>query len=140
MALIPINDTLNELATILPEFGLALMVSGIDFGRTLTPPEILMEKFLRGGLNADTLTTNILNRFKEIGIPSGPLVNGATNVMEGYTLIMIEEIVSAIQNHMRVDIAINPGGMIQTMGANAGGPVVSVGSTINIQTGVGIAK
>ena len=140
MALIPINSELNNLATILPEFGLALMISGIDFSRSLTPPEILMEKFLRSGLNADTLTTNILNRFKEAGIPSGPLVNGATNVMEAYTLILIEEIVNAIQNQMRVDIAINPGGMVQAMGANAGGPVASVGSTINIQTGVGIAK
>lgn len=139
MALIPINSALNEVATIFPEFGLALITAGSDFNRSLTPPEILMEKFFRGGLNADGLASNILNRFSEIGLPSGPLINGATNIMEAYTLILIEEIVDAIQNKMRVDVAINPGGMIQASGANLGGPVVSVGSTINIQTGVGVA-
>jgi hypothetical protein len=139
MALIPIDNSLNiseELAELLMTF----ITDSFDFTRNLTTYEILAQKQLRSGLNADNLATNIMKRFKEVGIPSGPLVNGATNVMEAFTVILAEEIVDAIQNQMRVDIAIFPGGTIQAAGGNAGGPVASVGATVNAQNGVGIAR
>ena len=139
MALIPIDDSLN-IADDLAELSLTFITDSYDFNRKLTTYEILAQKSLRSGLNADMLATNIMKRFKEVGIPSGPLVNGAPNVMEGFALILSEEIVKAIQDQMRVDIAIFPGGTIQANGANAGGPVVSVGATINAQTGVGVAR
>jgi len=139
MALIKIDESLNT-AEELSELFLTFINDSFDFVRGLTPYEILAQKSLRMGLSADHLATNIMARFKEAGIPSGPLVNGAVNVMEAFTVILAEEIVDAIQNQMRVDVAIFPGGMIQASGANAGGPVVSVGATINAQTGVGIAR
>ncbi len=139
MALIPIDDSLN-ISEELADLSLSFIVDSFDFSRNLTVYEIMAQKALRSGLNSDNLATNIIKRFKEAGIPSGPLVNGATNVMEAFTVILAEEIVDAIQNEMRVDVAVFPGGMIQAAGANAGGPVASVGSTINAQSGIGIAK
>lgn len=139
MALIPIDESLN-ISEELAELFSAFITDSFSSVRNLTPFEIIAEKQLRSGLNADNLATNIMKRFKDIGIPSGPLVNGAPNVMEAFTVVLAEEIVDAIQNQMRVDVAINPGGTIQAAGANAGGPVASIGSTVNIQTGTGIAR
>lgn len=139
MALIPIDNSLNvseEIAGVL----LGFMNESFSFVRGLTVYEILAQKPIRAGMNADNLATNIMNRFPEIGIPTGPLVNGAPNVMEAYTVVIAEEIIDIIQNQMRVDIAIFPGGTIQAAGANAGGPMASVGSVINAQSGVGIAR
>ena len=139
MALIPIDDSLN-ISEEIADLMLTFVSDSFSFTRNLTTYEILAQKQLRNGLNADNLATNIMKRFKEAGIPSGPLVNGATNVMEAFTVILSEEVVDAIQNQMRVDVAVFPGGTKQAAGANAGGPVASVGSTVNAQTGVGVAR
>lgn len=139
MALIPIDESLN-ISEELAELFMTFITDSFEFVRDLTTYEILAQKQMRSGLNADNLATNIMKRFKEAGIPSGPLVNGATNVMEAFTVILAEEIVDAIQNQMRVDIAIFPGGTIQAAGGNSGGPVASVGSTVNAQSGVGVAR
>ena len=139
MAVIPIDESLN-ISEELADLMLSFVTESFSSVRDLTPFEILVEKNLRAGLNADNLATNIMKRFKDVGIPSGPLVNGATNVMEAFTVILAEEIVDAIQNQMRVDVAIQPGGTIQASGGNSEGPVASIGSTINVQTGTGIAR
>ena len=139
MALIPIDESLN-ISEELADLFLSFITDSFLFVRDLTTYEILAQKQLRAGLNADNLATNIMKRFKEIGLPSGPLVNGAPNVMEAYTVVLAEEIVDIIQNQMRVDVAVFPGGTVQAAGANAGGPVVAVGSTTNAQTGVGVAR
>ena len=102
-------------------------------------PQILMAK-TRPGLNAQILTSSITARFEEAGIPTGPLVGGTPNVMENFTKIMCEEIVSAIQTDMRVDIATDAGAVVQASGANAGGPVVAVGATTAPHTATGIAS
>jgi len=118
---------------------LTLMSDSFELNRNLTVYEILAEK-IRPGINSDVLSNAIISRFKEIGLPSGPLVNGAQNVMEAFVVVFCEELVDAIQNDMRVDIGIFPGGTVNTNGANAGGPVVSIGTTVNAQQGIGIAR
>jgi hypothetical protein len=139
MALIPIDDSLN-IAEEIADLFMTFITDSFDFIRNLTTFEILAQKQFRSGLNADNLATNIMKRFKEAGIPSGPLVNGAPNVMEAFTVIIAEEIVDAIQNQMRVDVAIFPGGTVQATGANGGGPLVALGATVNAQSGVGVAR
>lgn len=138
MAFIDIDPSLNaseETADLL----LTFMSDSFEITRNLTVYEILAEK-VRTGLNADVLANTIISRFKEIGLPSGPLVNGAQNVMEAFVLVLCEEFIDAIQNDMRVDIGVFPGGTVNANGANAGGPVVSVGTTVNAQQGIGIAR
>lgn len=102
-------------------------------------PEILMAK-TRPGLSAQILASSITSRFEEIGIPTGPLVGGTPNVMENFVKVICEEIVSAIQTDMRVDIATDAGAIVQASGANAGGPVVAVGTTTAPHTATGIAS
>jgi len=101
--------------------------------------QILLAK-TRPGLNAEILTSSITSRFEEAGIPSGPLVGGTPNVMENFVKIMMEEIVTAIQTDMRVDIATDPGATVTASGANGGGPVVAVGATTAPHSATGIAS
>ncbi len=101
--------------------------------------QILLAK-TRPGLNAEILTSSITSRFEEAGIPTGPLVGGTPNVMENLVKVMCEEIVSAIQTDMRVDIATDPGATVTASGANSGGPVVAVGATTVAHSATGIAS
>jgi len=138
MAFIDIDPSLN-MAEETADLMLTFINDVPEINRKLTVYEILAEK-IRPGLNPEVLANSIVSRFKEIGIPSGPLVNGAQNVMEAFVVVLCQEIVDAIQNDMRVDIGIFPGGTVNANGANAGGPVASVGTTITAQEGVGIAN
>ena len=113
-----------------------------EFDRVRVPKlglfEILLSD-LRPGLDGDSISSNIISRFEKIGLPSGPLEGGATNVMEEYTKVLTEEIVDSIQSDMRIDIAVDAGMLVQSNGGNAGGPVVSVGSNPLPQGGNGVA-
>lgn len=101
--------------------------------------QILLAK-TRPGLSAELLSSSIISRFSEIGIPTGPLKEGSPNVMEHFTRVLCEEVVDAIQNDMRVDIAVDIGMIGQGFGANAGGPVVTTNTTTTPHTGVGVAR
>lgn len=101
--------------------------------------QILLAK-TRPGLNAEILTASIISRFEEAGIPTGPLIGGAPNVMEALIKIIVEEFITAIQTDMRVDIATDPGAVVTANGANGGGPLVAVGATTAPHSAVGIAS
>jgi hypothetical protein len=137
MPFIDIDPSLN-IAEEVADLLLTFISDAAEFNRSLTVYEILAEK-VRPGLNAEILANSIVSRFKEIGLPNGPLVNGAQNVMEAFVVVLCEEIVDALQNDMRIDIGIFPGGTVNANGANAGGPVAAVGTTVTAQEGIGIA-
>ena len=101
--------------------------------------QILMAK-TRQGLSAELLTSSIVSRFDEAGIPTGTLADGTPNVMEAYTKVMMEEIVDAIQNQMRIDVVVDQGALLTAQGANGGGGLVAVGSTTKPHTGIGVAR
>jgi hypothetical protein len=138
MAVIGIDPSL-QISEEIAEFLLFLLKEDRVPIPTPSLPEILLAK-TRPGLNAEILTSSITSRFEEAGIPTGPLLGGTPNVMENFVKIMMEELVTAIQTDMRVDIAADAGATVQASGGNAGGPVVAVGSTIVPHTGVGIAS
>lgn len=138
MAFIDIDPALN-VAEETSELLLTFISDASDFNRGLTVYEILAEK-IRPGLNADIIANTMISRFKEIGLPSGPLINGAQNVMESFVVVLFEVLVEAIQNDMRVDVGIFPGGTVSSNGANAAGAVPSIGATIVAQEGIGIAR
>lgn len=138
MEQIPVDSNLN-IAEEIASFFLFLL----NEDRTITPrlslKQILTAK-ARPGLSSDILATSIISRFPRIGIPNGPLVGGAPNVMEEFVKALCEEIIDAIQNEMRVDIALDPGATVTAAGGNAGGPVTVVGATVAPHSGVGIAS
>lgn len=88
------------------------------------PITILLSK-IRTGMDAQATSSSVKSRFSEAGIPEGTLDGGQPNVMENFSDIMCEEIISSIQSDARVDVAINPGAVI-TQGGNAAGPVVGI--------------
>jgi len=138
MEKIPVSDSLNvseEIAT----FFMFLFQNDRPEMPRMSLAEIAQAK-MRPGLDSDVLATSVIGRFPEIGIPVGPLVGGSPNVMENFVRILCDEIVSAIQNDMRVDIALDPGAVVTATGGNAGGPVQVVGSTTALHTGVGVGS
>ena len=138
MAVIGINPDL-QISEAIAEFLLFLLKEDRIPIPVPSLPQILLAK-TRPGLNAEILTASITSRFEGAGIPTGPLLGGTTNVMENFVKIMMEEVVTAIQTDMRVDMASDAGATVQASGGNAGGPVVAIGATIVPHTGVGIAS
>ncbi len=135
---IPINNNLNKSEEI-ADFLLFMLNENRVTLPKLSIPELLMAK-TRPGLSAEILSSSIISRFGEIGIPSGALAGGHPNVMENFVKVISEEIVGTIQNDMRVDVAIDSGAIVNANGANAGGPVSVVGTTVAPHTGVGVAS
>jgi hypothetical protein len=138
MALIEIDQSLNKSEEI-SDFMLFLLNEDRVAVPRLPIPQILLAK-ARPGLSSDILSASIIARFPEIGIPTGPLVGGAANVMEAYTKALVEEIIDAIQNDMRVDVVTDAGATVSAIGANAGGPVTTVGATVAPHTAIGVAR
>jgi len=101
--------------------------------------ELLTSKS-RSGLSAEIIAAAIVARFPEIGIPTGPLEENTPNVMENLIKIICEEFVDAIQNDMRIDVAVDQGIVLQATGANSGGPVTAIGASIAPHTGIGVAR
>lgn len=93
----------------------------------------------RPGLDPTVVASTINSRLTEAGIPTGPLVDGAPNSMEIYSNILCEEMFSAMQEDMRVDVMCDPGQQVTAFGANAGGPIVVQGSNIAPWLGIGVA-
>jgi len=138
MAAVSIDENLN-ISEEIANFLLFLLNEDRVQLPKLSIKQILLAK-ARPGLSAEILSSSIISRFPEAGIPTGPLVGGATNVMENLIKIMCEEIVEAIQTDMRVDVVTDAGATVSTSGGNSGGPVVSVGATVATHTGIGVAR
>lgn len=138
MATIPIDEELQKSEEI-ADFLLFMLKDDREPSPKPTIREILLSK-TRPGLSSQILASSVISRFDEIGIPSGPLLDGEKNVMENFVKVLCEEIVSAIQTDMRIDIATDPGAVVSASGANAGGPVVVVGATTAPHSATGIAS
>lgn len=138
MSAIAIDENLN-ISEEVANFLLFLLNEDREQLPKLSIPQMLLAKG-RPGLSAEILSSSIISRFPEVGIPNGPLVGGATNVMENLIKVVCEEWVDAIQSDMRVDIVTDAGATVTASGGNAGGPVVCVGATVAPHTGIGVAR
>ena len=137
MAIIQIDPKLQKAQELADFFSFLLMENRIKIPR-MNLLKILTTK-ARPGLDPDVTSNSIISRFKEAGIPSGPLEGGHPNVMEAYTRILTEEIFDSIQGEMRVDVAVDSGMIVTSAGGNAGGPVASTGSNPSPATASGVA-
>jgi len=137
-ALFPINEDNNK-SEELADFMLFLLNEDRIPVPPLTLPQIIAAK-LRPGLSAEQMASRIISRFPEAGLPNGPLKDGFPNSMEQFVKLVCEEVVDALQNDMRVDIAVDPGMIGQGFGANAGGSVVTTNTTLKPHTGTGVAR
>lgn len=106
------------------------------------PPQLLMVGAnLRPGLSARNIASRVIARQTEAGAPVGDIFSENNNIMESMTVIMIEEIISALQLEAKIEVAIPPGVQVTTTGlGNMGGPVISQGATTNIASGGGVIR
>jgi hypothetical protein len=107
----------------------------------LPPPLVLVGAKLRPGLSARTIAARIISRQVEAGAPAGDIFSEENNVMESMMVIMIQEIITALQTDAKIEIVIAPGIKVITQGAgNLGGPVISQGATTSIASGDGVIR
>lgn len=123
---------------------LGLIIKTLSSVRTPPPPipsaMLLSGSKLRPGLSPSLIAAKIISRQSEVGAPVGVLPSGGDNIAEKMELIRVEEIINAILLEARIDVAIQPGILVQTTGASAVGPVTSAGTTISIGSGSGIIR
>lgn len=95
------------------------------------PPILLLGEILdRPGLSAIILTSSIISRLPEAGIPTGVNPDGSENMINQYTRIVCEEIIKEFQNHGVINGAIAPGSInIAGTGTAAGIAPVAVTAT-----------
>lgn len=101
---------------------------------TMPLPLILASKS-RPGLSPTQIASRIIERQSEAGLNVGPLPSGLTNPAEVMERIRVEEIVKALITESKIDVAIQPGTLLQATGGNAGGPIQVFGTTIGISSG-----
>lgn len=104
------------------------------------PPLILTGGLIRPGLSPRKIASRIITRQNEAGAPIGPLPDGSESITEKMELIRVEEIIKSILTEAKITIVLPPGIPTVGTGANAGGPVVTVGTTVAPGIGTGIIQ
>jgi len=97
----------------------------------VTKEEILIGTKTREGLSAIRMASKIIERKKELGIPTTPLESGGVNLDLQMEVARCETIIDEFLTHARVEAAFPPGVPVTATGGNAGGPIVVQGLTTN---------
>lgn len=92
---------------------------------------------VKPGLSPEKIASRIIRRKSEAGLPVGPLVGGRLAPDEIMEKIRIEEIVRALTTEAKIDTCSRAGTQLQATGANYGGPIQVIGTTINTACGYG---
>lgn len=107
----------------------------------LPPPLITFGAKLRPGLSAQSIASEIISKQSDAGRVVGDVFADGPNVEEAMEYIRVKAIVEALLNEAKVDVVINPGVSVTTVGVgNLGAPVVGQGSTTSIGIGDGIIR
>lgn len=107
----------------------------------LPPPLLLFGAELRPGIDADTVCARIISRQHQAGLIEGDQFADQDSTTQRLERIRMEEIVFALKNEAKVEVAIAPGISVYTVGVgNLGMPVVSVGETTSLTTASGVIR
>ena len=93
---------------------------------------------LKSGLSAQQIKDDIIARQIELGIPTGNINGNIPNLQEDMYFVIADVIIKHLIENAKIEVAIEPNIPIIGEGANAGGPVIINGRTINIAKGIGI--
>ena len=117
------------------------------FDRMKTPAQVLPSILLlctaikRPGLSPSKIAANAISNNQAIGIPTGVNPDGSPNLINEYTYNIIKCVIDGIQQDGVIQAVIPAGSvMVQTQGANAGGPLVGIGSNVINTTIKGIIR
>ena len=95
------------------------------------PPILLLCEILdRPGLSAISLTSAIISRLPEAGIPTGVNPDGSANMVTQFVKVFSEELVKEIKNNAVVNCAMPPGALnITGTAVGVGGGAVTASNT-----------
>lgn len=95
----------------------------------------------RPGLSKIKISSEIISDNETLGINTGQMPDGTDNVVNEFVYNVVEKVVDSLKDDAMVECVIPIGSvMIQAEGANAGGPVVAVGTNINNVKGYGVIR
>jgi hypothetical protein len=117
-------STLNDILSIKPPPNLGVIPA----------PVVVLSK-TRGGMSALRATNKVLEKKKELGIPTGNLTDGSANDDDILWYTAIKAIIDEITNEAQITSNSLPGTQLVASGGNAGGPVVVYGSTTTFSNG-----
>jgi hypothetical protein len=89
----------------------------------------------RGGMSALRAANKVLEKKKELGIPTGNLTDGSANDDDILWYTAIKAILHEISVESRITTTILPGTQVVAAGGNVGGPIVVYGSTVTFGQG-----
>jgi hypothetical protein len=107
----------------------------------LPPPLIMFGAKLRPGLSAQSIAAEIISKQSDSGRVVGDVFADGPNVEEAMEVIRIKAIIEALLTEAKIEVVINPGIAVQTMGVgNLGAPVASQGATTAMGIGAGVIR
>lgn len=95
----------------------------------------------RPGVSKLKISSEIIADNEGLGINIGQMPDGTENVVNQFVCNMVEKIVDTMKDDAMVECVIPVGSIIvQANGANAGGPVIALGTNINNAKGYGVIR
>ena len=95
----------------------------------------------RPGVSKLKITGEIVSQNETLGINIGQMPDGTDNIVNAFVANFVEKLVDNLKDTAMVECVIPKGSVFVTaQGANAGGPVVAVGTNINDAKGYGIIR
>lgn len=107
----------------------------------LPPTGIKCIAMRRRGLSAYRTAAKIIEGNQKLGIPTGPNEDGSPNLINQYTYNLVKEIFNALQNEAVITASIPKATLlVETTGANGGGPVICTGTNLTDTNSRGIIQ
>lgn len=106
-------------------------------------PAILLRavSMQRPGISAQDVASKVIERNKQIGIPTGENADGTQNLVNMYTYNIVKSVIEALKEDGVIQVCIPANSIIvQATGGNAGGPVTVVGTNIKDTKAYGIIQ
>ena len=117
-----------------------------NFFSNIRPPFPQLSRILlvcsmirRPGLSTIQSVSNIVKDLNKLGIPTGPMPDGSSNLTVAFAFASTKEIYRGIKKDASVQVGFQPGSMMLTaFGGNAGGPVTVQGMNTSTGQGFGV--
>ena len=95
----------------------------------------------RPGISKIKISSEVISDNATLGINTGKMPDGGENIVNEFVYNVVEKVVDTLKDDALVECVIPAGSVIvEAKGANAGGPVVAVGTNINNAKGYGVIR
>ncbi len=95
----------------------------------------------RPGVSKIKIASEIITDNGKLGIETGPMPDGTENVVNEFVYNLTEKVIDTLKDDAMVECVIPIGSIVvEAKGANAGGPVIAVGTNINNAKGYGFIR